>query len=517
LITTLAACRHVLLFAIAGLAAWAGFACRSNGDAPATATPAATATASATASAVPSPTAAPLGIPSDPLDWQGCGGGFECARIDVPADPIGRSGRGFSLPLIRRPAEDPERRIGSLLVNPGGPGVSGVEFVRNASLIFSADVRARFDIVGWDPRGVAGSEPAVDCVDDLDAFVSMDPSPDSTQEQTAEDGLARAFAEGCAANSGSLLPYLTAEDTARDMERIRAALGDEKLTYFGFSYGTFYGAIYAHMFPTQVRALVLDAVVDPSITAQEDAKNQTLGLEAALNAFLADCAANPDCSFYSNGDPAGAFDALMAQLEAQPIAGDSSLEVGQGIAWLGVISALYDERQWPTLAEALLGAQQGNGIGLLALSNFITGRVGPGSYSDELEQRIATVCVDSERLTREEKVALSAELAALVPRLGNGGVGPAGDPCDFWPVPSKREPMRVTAEGAPPILVLGTTGDPITPYQQAQSVAEQLSSGVLLTLVGERHTSYGGGSSCIDEAVDAYLIELAVPAEGTRC
>jgi len=276
-------------------------------------------------------------------------------------------------------------------------------------------------------------------------------------------------------------------------------------------------SIYAELFPTRVRALALDAVVDPSITAQEDAKNQTLGLEAALSAFLAECAADEGCAFYSGGDPAGAFDTLMAGLETLPIAGDGAIDVGPGVALLGVIAALYDAAEWPQLAEALAAAQAGDGSGLLFLSNFITGRIGPGSYTDELEQRLATVCVDSERLTREEKIDLVRELEAIAPRLGQGGVGPAGDPCDFWPAPSLREPMRITATGAPPILVLGTTGDPITPYRQAESLAGQLSSGVLLTLVGEKHTAYGGGNACIDDAVDAYLIDLVVPPTGMRC
>jgi len=512
LITTPAAHRRVLLLAIACLAAWLAVACRGDGDPKPT----------ATSTAVPSPTAASSPTPAADyppvvLDWQECGGGFECARIDVPKDPIGRSGRGFSLPLIRRPADDQEHRIGSLLVNPGGPGVSGVDFVRRASFIFSPAVRERFDIVGWDPRGVAGSEPAVDCIDDLDAFVGMDPSPDTIAEQQAEDAAARAFAEGCVQRSGDILPFLATENTARDMDRIRAALGDEKLTYFGFSYGTFYGAIYAEMFPDRVRALALDAVVDPSITAQEDAKNQTTGLAASLDAFFVDCAADSDCDFYSGGDPSSAFDALMFQLEQQPIPGDDGLDVGPGVAWLGVIAALYDSADWPQLAQSLADARDGDGSGLLDLSNFITGRFGPGSYTDELEQRIGTLCVDSERLTYDEKVQLLEELAQIDPRFGDAGVGPAGDPCDFWPVPSAREPMTITAAGAPPILVLGTTGDPITPYQQAESLARQLSSGVLLTLVGERHTAYGGANSCIDDAVDAYLIDLVPPPVGARC
>lgn len=469
----------------------------------------------ATASPAASPTPPPLAIA--PLDWESCNASFECAEITLPLDYANEAAGTVTLPLIRRPATDTANRIGSMLVNPGGPGVSGVDFVRNAYALYSDDVRARFDIVGWDPRGVASSEPAVDCLDDLDAFVSADPSPDSIAEQQEQDAVAEEFADGCITRSGDILPYLATEYTARDMDAIRDALGDEKLTYFGYSYGTFLGAVYADLFPDRIRALVLDAAVDPSITAQDDSKNQAAGFESSLNAFLAACEIEPDCAFHYGDDPAAAYDALMAKLDTEPIYGDGTIEVGVGMAQLGVLSALYSESQWPALAEALAAAEAGDGSSLLELSTFITGRYGPSNYTDELEQRIAIACVDAERLTYDEKVALQAELELVAPRFSDAGVGPAGDPCDFWPVPSLREPKRITAPGSPPILVVGTTGDPATPYQQAVSLADQLSQGVLLTLNGERHTAYGGVSDCIDSAVDAYLIELIPPADATVC
>jgi pimeloyl-ACP methyl ester carboxylesterase len=301
------------------------------------------------------------------------------------------------------------------------------------------------------------------------------------------------------------------------MDRIRAALGDEKLSYFGYSYGTYLGAVYAELFPEKIRAMVLDAATDPSISAQQDIINQVVGFERSFDAFLAQCAADPSCAFYSGGNPGAAYDALMASLEQQPIAGDGSIDVGVSIAQLGVLSLLYSESEWPALAEALASAQAGDGSLLLNASGFVTGRIGPGSYTDELEQRIAIRCVDDERLSAEEKIALQAELEVLAPRFGEGGVGPAGDPCDFWPVGSDRAPRRITAPGSPPIVVVGTTGDAVTPYQQAVGLAEQLSAGVLLTLEDERHTAYGGVSACIDDAVDAYIIDLVPPPNGTVC
>ncbi len=490
------------------IAAVALIACR-DGASP-------TPTASPVPTVASSPTAQPTLLPPAVLGWAPCGA-FECATIDVPLDYADPSIGAIVLPLIRKPASDSERRIGSLLVNPGGPGVSGVDFVERASRILSPEVRARFDIVGWDPRGVAGSEPAVDCVDDLDAFVSADPSPDSVDEIQQQDAEAKRLADACEERSGALLPYLATEFTARDMDRIREALGDKKLTYLGYSYGTFLGAIYADLFPTHIRALVLDAATDPSISTAQDIKNQVVGFEHALDAFLADCASDAACAFYASGDPGAAFDALMAQLELNPISGDSTVDVGPGLAWLGVASALYNEASWPTLAAALVAAQEGDGAQLLALSAFITGRSGPGDYTDELEQRIAIRCVDDAPLTHDEKVTLQAELAIVAPRYGKPGLGPAGDPCDFWPVPSTRVPKAVIAPGSPTIVVVGTTGDPATPYQQAVALADQLSQGMLITLNGERHTAYGGVSACVDDAVDAYLIDLVPPPDGLTC
>ena len=488
-------------------------ACTADNDAD----PTSTAIPSPTSTAGPPPTATPPPLVTAPLEWVPCNASFECAEITLPLDYADPTVGIVSLPLIRRPATDPGNRIGSLLVNPGGPGVSGVGFVQTAYSVFSEDVQARFDIVGWDPRGVSGSSPAVDCLEDLDAFVSADPSPDSVAEQQAQDAIAKEFADGCAAESGAIIPYLATEYTAHDMDAIRQALGDEKLTYFGYSYGTFLGAMYADLFPDRVRALVLDAAVDPSITAQEDTRNQVVGFERSLNAFLAACEIEPECAFHYADNPGAAYDALMLSLDATPVYGDGTIEVGVAVAELGVLSALYSEAQWPALAEALAEAEAGDGSALLEMSTFITGRYGAANYTDELEQRIAIACVDSQRLTNDEKVALQSELAVLAPRFGEPGIGPAGDPCDFWPVPSLREPKRINAPGSPPILVVGTTGDPATPYQQAVSLAEQLSQGVLLTLNGERHTAYGGVSTCIDSAVDAYLINLLPPTDGTVC
>jgi pimeloyl-ACP methyl ester carboxylesterase len=502
--------RSLLAICVAALFA---FACSGSSDPDPTATPVAT----ATRVPEPTPTAEPAEPAPIPLTWEDCGDGFECADIAVPLDYEDTAKGTVTLPLIRRPAGDSATRIGSLLVNPGGPGVSGVDFVRRASTLFSRDVRDHFDIVGWDPRGVAGSQPSVDCVDSLDDYISGDPSPDSVEEQHALDEAARAFAEGCAARSGGLLPYLATSYTARDMDLLRASLGDEKLTYFGYSYGSFLGAIYAELFPSRIRAMVLDAAADPSISPQQDIKNQVLGFEASLNAFFAYCAADSSCAFHSDGDPATAYDNLMRSIEENPVYGDALLDVGVGIAEIGVISALYNERNWPTLGEALAEARDGDGSRLLSLSAFVTGRQADGSYSNEVEQRIATICVDSPRLSYDEKVALQAELKVLAPRFGQPGVGPAGDACDFWPAEPFREPVAVTAPGSPPILVVGTTGDPATPYQQAVSLADQLSRGVLLTLNAERHTAYGGVSACIDEAVDAYLIDLVPPPDGTTC
>lgn len=459
-------------------------------------------------------------VPAPPVVWSGCGGGFECGTLAVPEDYAQPDGPAITLPLVRLPASDPDQRIGSLITNPGGPGASGVDFVRRAARSFFTDaMRAHFDIVGFDPRGVAGSDPAVDCIDDLDPLVDQDPSPNTPAELTADEAIVQQFVAGCSQRSGTLLAHVSTDDVARDLDLMRRALGDAQLTYAGYSYGTLIGALYAGMFPTRIRAMMLDAVVDPSLTPVEDTRAQIIGFEHALDAFLAQCSGDTGCAFHSGGDAGAAFDALMASIEQVPLTSGDGREVGPGLAWLGVAATLYSpESGWPALARALASARDdADGTLLASYADILTGRGRDGSYDNELEQRIAVNCVDLPHLTPEQTADLLADLATAAPRFGKNSGLAAPDPCDGWPVPPQRVPAPVRAHGAPPIMVVGTTGDPATPYQQAVSLAGQLESGALLTYRGEGHAASGRGIACIDDAEDAYIIDLRPPASGAEC
>ncbi|HEX9258966.1 MAG TPA: alpha/beta fold hydrolase, partial [Acidimicrobiales bacterium] len=274
------------------------------------------------------------------LKWQSCGPRVECATLQVPLSHDDPSGDKITLALKRRPTRS-SKRIGSLLVNPGGPGVPGTSLVDQASLAFSDDLMQRFDIVSWDPRGTGDSAP-VDCVDDLDPYFSSDPTPDDQAEKQVLIDQAAEFAAACAARNKDLLAHISTQDTAKDMDLVRGALGEDVTTYFGFSYGSELGATYATLFPKRVRAMVLDGAADPNAGYEADVRSTVVGLEASLNALLDDCASHKRCAFNNNGQSQKAFDELMDSLDANPLlVEDSRPPVGQGIAYYAVVSALY--------------------------------------------------------------------------------------------------------------------------------------------------------------------------------
>ena len=473
--------------------------------------------------ATPGGSSSPSGTVGGPATWAPCGAPFQCATVTVPIDYVHPQNGTINLALIRLPATDPAHRIGDLLTNPGGPGASGVDFVRTgAQLIFSARLRARFDIVGFDPRGVGASSP-IECVDgaEMDRLNAIDPIPDdSPAELTAIIDGAKTFDAGCEANSGSLLPFMTTVDAAKDMDLIRQALGDAKLTYLGFSYGTFLGSTYANLFPDRVRAFVLDGAIDPTLSFVDRTVQQAEGFAGAFSRFLAYCASRPTCQFYNGGHPQAAYDALVAQIDRAPLPARATGDprpVGPGEAFTAVVAALYDQSSWPVLAQGLALAQRGDGSILLLLADAYNERHPDGTYTNIFAANAAVNCAD---YTAPTDVATYEQLAprveALAPRFGEAVVyGSIG--CAFWPLHPTRDPVAPTAKGAPPILVVGTTGDPATPYEWAVKLAKELDSGVLLTRKGEGHTAYGGKSVCIDTTVDAYLISLSVPSAGTVC
>ncbi|GAA4234333.1 pimeloyl-ACP methyl ester carboxylesterase [Streptosporangium album] len=457
--------------------------------------------------------------PDTALDWTDCGDGFECAKLGVPLDHGKPDGERIQISVVRLPASG--ERIGSILVNPGGPGGSGVEYARSARSVLSEAVRARFDVVGFDPRGVGGSSP-VRCLSssELDAYIGLDGSPDSPAEVTALEEGSRRFADGCRAQSGKLLPHVGTADAARDMDLLRAALGDKGLTYLGKSYGTQLGAVYADLFPGRVRALVLDGAVDPSLSPLELNAAQAHGFEIALDAFLEDCFTAQDCPF-----PGGSVKSarekiagLLREADRRPLTngtGDGR-QVGEAWTTLGLVTPLYDHQSWPVLRQALGEALRGDGTTLLRMADLLVDRREGGTYSNQTEANMAVNCIDGHFPRTSTALAQAARDSAVDAPLFGPSVMWSSLPCTYWPVKGTPQ-QKIDAPGAAPIMVVGTERDPATPYEWSKALAKQLSSGVLVGFDGDGHTAYLTGSACVDRLVDDYLIKLAVPKDGTRC
>ena len=450
------------------------------------------------------------------LTWHGCGGGFQCTTLCVPLDYSNPSGRKITLALIRKPARDRGHRIGSLLLNPGGPGESGLYFLRNAGTLF-AQLNARFDLVSWDTRGVGQSTP-VKCLSDsqLDSYFALDTVLDDPVEKATYIEATRDFVNGCERNSGYLLPFMDTDNTGRDLDRIRAAIGDSKLSYLGFSYGTYIGQWYAHLYPRHIRALVFDGVVDATESGDTGVVRQTAGFDDNLQAFFAWCRTTINCAYGRTGDPETKLKAEMATLDQAPVrVGDRRLT--RSLAMDGVALTMYDQSYWTYLDQAMTTLEQGNGSYLLYLADFFHQRGADGKYSNmENGGNQATGCMDSFAPTDIAAYdALGPDMAKASPIFGPA-LQYAALVCAFWPVRSRSVFERLTVTGAPPILLVGATNDPATPYAGAESITRQIPNSVLLTRTGNGHTSYGS-SGCIRQAEDAYLIDLTLPNPGTVC
>ncbi|GGJ42756.1 proteinase [Streptomyces brasiliensis] len=462
------------------------------------------------------------------LSWRSCGApGFQCATMKAPLDYDKPESGDVRLAVVRVRATGKDERLGSLLVNPGGPGGSAIAYLQQyAGLGYPVEVRARYDMVAMDPRGVARSEP-VECLNgpQMDAFTQADITPDDREETDALVGQYRAFAEACGAHSARILRHVSTVDAARDMDVLRAVLGDRKLNYVGASYGTFLGATYAGLFPERSGRLVLDGAMDPSLSARRLNLEQTAGFETAFQAFAKDCVRQSDCPLGGKGDtPAQVADHLKAfftKLDAHPVPGSDAhgRKLGEALATTGVIAAMYDEAEWPQLRDALNSAMKRNdGAGLLALADSYYERDADGHFTNLMAANAAVNCLDlPPAFTTPEQVEQSLPAFEKASPVFGKGLAWASLNCAYWPVKPTAEPHRIEAKGAAPIVVVGTTRDPATPYRWAQSLARQLSSAHLLTYVGDGHTAYGRGSVCIDTAIDTYLLKGTPPANGKRC
>jgi len=468
------------------------------------------------------------------LDWRPCDNGFECARLLVPFDYARPGGRRFSLPVVKLPAAQPSRRVGALVVNPGGPGGSGADYALGARTEFPPAVLARFDIVGFDPRGVAASEPALTCLTgpQLDTYLATDEMSASAAQLAQVVAQAKLYAARCEQNSAALLPYVGTRNAARDMDVLRAALGEARLSFLGKSYGTYLGAWYAQLFPRRVRALVLDGAVDPDTPSLQADITQAEGFQVAFRSFAAWCLAAPGCPLRGAGGAAagkgvsaGSVNAATARLYALIVRANSvplanqlgNGQVADGALLLnGVAAALYGKSTWTDLKTGLAQAFAGNGTVLVQLANLLLERNPDGTYANLVDADTSISCLDRPWPRSLATWQAAAAAAARAAPLFGAPIVWGNLPCAYWPVPSDPPP-RIRAAGARPILVVGTLRDPATPYRWAQALAADLSSGVLLGWNGDGHTAYGEGSSCVDTIVNDYLIGLSVPRSGMVC
>src|SRR4051794_946430 len=454
----------------------------------------------------------------DPFGWTPFGDHIEIGTFTAPIDYADPSKGNFELNIARHLALKPDERIGSLLVNPGGPGFGGTDFALLAEANFGQSLLDHFDIVAWDPRGTGLSEPKVDCFSDYDHFfASSDVTPDTAEERQALVDLAEESAGDCIDKNTGIYQYVGTNNSARDMDAIRAALGEPKISYFGFSYGSELGATWATLFPDTVRAAVLDGAVDPTADGTASDVQQLEGFEDSLKRFLSTCDAEPKCAFNNQGDAEGAFDRLMDSIDKSPIpSADHRPAVSNEVALTAVGQAMYSDKLWPRLAKALADAQAGDGAGLLSLYDDYYERQPNGTYADALEAFQVISCMDTtERLTVEQDDATVPQLQAAAPRMARRSVGDYA--CTFYP-PSLDPRIEITGKGAGPILVMGTTGDPATPLEGTRAMAEALEDGRLVVVEGNQHTGYGV-NECSSSAVDNYLLDPVghLPPEGLVC
>ncbi|WP_245782704.1 alpha/beta hydrolase [Actinokineospora terrae] len=460
-----------------------------------------------------------------PLTWRDCRSmihddesksaftakGAECSLLSVPLDYAKPDGRTIAVGVLRLRASG--EKVGSLIINPGGPGGSGMSAASYiAGKAKKTALVRRFDIVGFDPRGVGASEPRIECLDDAEMDAErVAPSLDTVPEVEAEN---KQFADKCVQRSGGaeVLANVGTRDVVRDMDVLRSALGEEKLDYLGYSYGTRIGTAYAEAFPGNIRSMVLDGAVDPTEDPVRQGINQVKGFEQALDAYFGQCGR---CKV--TGKPQ--LESLIRPLEDKPLrVGDRSLSLSD--ASTGIAAALYNDEYWPVLTQALEELAEGKGDTLLLLADAYLGRDDKGEYTNLMAALTAIRCVDEPRITDR------GQLAATAQQIAEGTKGtfmadtdpplPALDTCAFWPVPNTSEPHQPKVAGIPTLLVISTTGDPATPYEAGVNLAKDL-NGRLITYRATQHTAFLEGSSCVDNAGVDYLVELKLPAKDLIC
>jgi pimeloyl-ACP methyl ester carboxylesterase len=452
-------------------------------------------------------------LPVAPITWTQCNGNLQCGTLIVPLDYAHPQGATIGIAVERHLARDPAQRIGSLVINPGGPGVSGIDDFVNELDILTPGLLDDFDIVTFDPRGVQRSDPVTCGETSGDAAGSApDPVPQDAAEQKATIANLRRFAADCEKTSGTILPYVGTVDVAKDLDRLRQALGDSGLTYMGQSYGTLLGATYAQLFPTHIRAMVLDSAIDPALTFSQMTLGQAEGFEGVLQSFFTWCAGTPSCPWRPSGDPTSALLALLAGSSTSSLPAGTGGAAGAAELYNALLSGLYAQSDWPTLGRALAADAAGEGAQVDSMSGHYS-RDGSTNGADAGE---AIDCLDHgvpKALSTYKQLATAFAKSAPIfgPLLAWGEAA-----CAVWPVAPTRTPAPVTAPGSPPLLVIGTTLDPATPYAWSVRLAGELSQGDLLTVEGSDHVSYFY-SACVRADVQSYFVNLSTPPVGATC
>jgi pimeloyl-ACP methyl ester carboxylesterase len=469
--------------------------------------------------------------PGSPIQWAPCKAassdetrlpaGAECGMLSVPVDYSRPDGDVAQIAMIRFKATG--AKIGSLIVNPGGPGESGVEAAASMAPTLPRSVRQQFDLVGFDPRGVGNSIPAAWCNSDADNDrLRADPTVEYTPQGVAHiEKENQEFAQRCLDKMGKeFLADLGTVNVAKDLDAIRTGLGDDKLTYLGYSYGTRIGSAYAEAYPDKVRAMILDGAVDPNADQIEEEIRQSAAFQKAFDNYAADCASAPDCPLGT--DPAKAVDvyhSLVNPLVQKPAKTKDPRGLIYSDAIVGTILPLYSPSLWRHLTQALSELKGGKGDTMLAMADIYMGRDAQGHYNNSTDVRVAVNCVDKQPITDRAKVVEEDRRTRLAaPFMSYGeftGLAPM-DTCSFWPVPATSNQHQIKVNGLPPILVVSTTNDPATPYQAGVDLAEQL-GGTVLTFEGTQHTVVFQGNTCIDDIGARYLVDVTVPPPNTRC
>ncbi len=471
-------------------------------------------------SAAPSPAADLARYYGQQLAWQKCRGQDQCADLRVPLDYARPTGRAITVSVLKVPSTDKAGRLGSMVINPGGPGASGLDYAAAATTVFGQALRKAYDVVGFDPRGVGRSTP-LSCGSDaqLNTVVENDPESDTAAARGRTDRLTRALGERCLRDSGDLVRHVSTVEVAKDLDVLREALGDSRLTYFGASYGTYIGATYARLFPQRVGRMVLDGALDPASTTLEVNLVQARGFEVALRAYVGACVAKGDCFLGSTVDQGvRRIGALLQSTQRASLPASSGRRLTGGDAVYGVLQPLYSKALWPALDRGLRTALKGDGTVLMALADYYLDRTDKGRFtSNTFEVFNAVNCLD------HDDGLPSSRIPRYLPRFEKasptfGAIFAASlSVCTVWPVHSGTRPAPVRAVGVPPIMVVGTTRDPATPLVWAQALARQLPDSVLVTRDGDGHTGYGQGSRCTDDTIERYLVSGIVPPEDVRC